>query len=261
MKTLLNWGFLSTARINGALIPAIRASSRSRLLGVASRSADKARQYAADHQIERSYGSYEDMLADPDIDVIYNPLPNDLHADWSIRAVQAGKNVLVEKPIALTSAAVQTIAAAAQASHKVVAEAFMYRHHPMTLKAKELIHAGALGQVSSIQGAFTFMLDRPNDIRWNPEQGGGSVWDIGCYPVSYTHWLTGRMPYEVFGRQETTASGVDLSFFGQMAYEGGSMPNSIQVSACLTGRTCQFTAHRDYFPSLNPLNQATRECQ
>src|SRR6266511_302634 len=152
---VLNWGLLSTARINNALIPPLRASKRNRLLAVASRTQESAEQYAREKKISRAHGSYESLLADPEIDVIYNPLPNHLHAEWTIKAVEAGKHVLVEKPIALTVAEVEAMQAAAQKHKRVVAEAFMYRHHPQTIKVIELVGDGKLGAVKFIRGTFT----------------------------------------------------------------------------------------------------------
>ena len=221
MEKILNWGLLSTAKINRALIPPLRASKRTRLLGVASRNQSSADGYAREWNIPRAYGSYEAMLADPEIDVIYNPLPNHLHAEWTIKALQAGKNVLCEKPMVLTLAEADQIIAATQETGKVVAEAFMYRHHPQTLKVKELIDSGAIGEMQLIKGAFTFTLKREGNFRWVREYGGGSLWDVGCYPISFARMLVGVEPAEVFGWQVTGPEGSDDSFFGQMRFGNG----------------------------------------
>lgn len=220
MKTTLNWGLLSTARINRKVIPAIRASRRAKLLAVASRTQNAAEEYARAWKIPRAHGSYEALLHDPEIDVIYNPLPNHLHAAWTIRAVQAGKHVLCEKPLTLTLEEMDAIMAAAQRHNRVVAEAFMYRHHPKTLAAKKVVESGDLGKINLIRGSFSFVLDRPDDYRNKPDQGGGSLWDIGCYPVSYTRYLLGLEPLEVFGWQVTGGSGIDETFVGQMRFPG-----------------------------------------
>src|SRR5512133_1849587 len=213
MEKQLNWGVLSTARINRALIKPLTASKRTRLLAVASRSLSSAESYAREWKIPRAHGSYEALLADPEIDVIYNSLPNHLHAEWTIKALHAGKHVLCEKPIALTLAEVDAMTQAAKETGKVLAEAFMYRHHPQTLKAKEIVDSGALGELQLIRGAFTFTLTREGDIRSKKETGGGSIWDIGCYPISYARMIVGAEPVEVFGWQVTSAGGVDDSFF------------------------------------------------
>lgn len=221
MDKILNWGLLSTARINRALIKPLRASKRTRLLAVASRGISSAESYACEWDIPRAHGSYEAMLADPEIDVIYNSLPNHLHAEWTIKALHAGKHVLCEKPLALSLDEVDAMIRAAQESGNVLSEAFMYRHHPQTLKVKELVDGGTLGKLQLIKGAFTFTLNREGDYRNYKEMGGGSIWDVGCYPISYARMLVGEEPVEVSGWQVEGAGGSDESFVGQMRFEGG----------------------------------------
>src|SRR5689334_19861238 len=150
---VLNWGLLSTARINDALIPPLHASKRNQLVAVASRTQEAADAYAREKKISRAYGSYESLLADPEIDVIYNPLPNHLHAEWTIKAVEAGKHVLCEKPLALNVDEVDAMESAARKHGRVVAEAFMYRHHPQTLKVQEIIKSGVLGTLKLLRGS------------------------------------------------------------------------------------------------------------
>lgn len=219
MTKILNWGLLSTARINRALIPPLQVSKRNGLLAVGSRSQATADAYAKEKKIPRAYGSYEALLADPDIDVIYNPLPNHLHAAWTIKAVEAGKHVLCEKPLALTVDEVDAIRSAAQKHGRVVAEAFMYRYHPQTLKVQELVRSGSLGTLKLIRGSFSFVLAREGDVRLNPEMGGGSIWDVGCYPISYARSVVGEEPLEVFGWQVTGPTGIDKTFVGQMRFK------------------------------------------
>jgi xylose dehydrogenase (NAD/NADP) len=161
-------------------------------------------------------------LADPDIDVIYNPLPNHLHAEWTIKAIQAGKHVLCEKPLALSLAEVDAIAAGAEKYGKVVAEAFMYRTHPQTLKAQELVASGKLGKIRMVRGSYTYLGTDPDNYRWKPEMGGGCLWDVGCYPLSYTRALLGTEPQGVFGFQVTGPTCVDEFFAGQLHF-----PNDI----------------------------------
>ena len=226
---ILNWGLLSTARINRDLIKPLNASKRTRLLAVASRSQSSADAYAQEWKIPRAHGSYEAMLNDPEIDVVYNSLPNHLHAEWTIKALRAGKHVLCEKPIALTLAELDSMSQAAQETGKVLAEAFMYRHHAQTLKVKEIVDSGALGKLQLIKGAFTFTLTREGNYRWMAEMGGGSIWDVGCYPISYARTLVGAEPVEVFGWQVTGTAmsgskgqgGSDESFVGQMKFKDG----------------------------------------
>lgn len=219
MSKVLNWGLLSTARINRALIPPLQVSRRNKLLAVASRSQATADAYAKEKKIPRAYGSYEALLADPEIDVIYNPLPNHLHAEWTIKAVQAGKHVLCEKPLALSVEEVDAIREAARKHGRVVAEAFMYRHHPQTLKVQEIVQSGSLGTLKLIRGSFTFVLTREGDVRLKPEWGGGSIWDVGCYPISYARTVVGEEPIEVFGWQVTGPTGIDETFVGQMRFK------------------------------------------
>ena len=222
MAKIMRWGLLSTARINQTLMPAIRSAQDSQLLGVASRDLERVRAYAAEWNIPRAYGSYEEMLADPDIDIVYNPLPNHLHAEWSIRAARAGKHVLCEKPLALSTEEVDAVIQAARENKVVIAEAFIYRHHPLTHKVVQLVRDGKIGDVRHMYGMFTFNLERPKDIRWLPEYGGGSLWDVGCYPVSYIRMLMGARPVEVQGWADLTPSGVDLSFTGSLRFSGGA---------------------------------------
>ena len=217
----LNWGLLSTARINRSLIPPLHESKRNQLLAVASRSQELAQEFAKKWKIPKSYGSYEALLADPDIDVIYNPLPNHLHAEWTIKAVEAGKHVLCEKPLALSVEEVDAIAGAAKTHGRTVTEAFMYRHHPQTLKVQEIVKDGSLGTLKLMRGSFSFVLDREGDIRFNPAMGGGSIWDIGCYPISFMRTVVGVEPVEVFGWQVSGRTGIDETFVGQLHFLEG----------------------------------------
>lgn len=218
---VLNWGLLSTARINRELIPVLKSSKRNRLTTVASRSLSAAQAYARKWAIPRFHGSYEALIEDPEVQVIYNPLPNHLHADWTIRALRAGKHVLCEKPLALTVDEVDAMAAAARERGTVLSEAFMYRHHAQTLRVREIVERGTLGQLQVIKGAFAFNLERPGDIRLVRDMGGGSIWDVGCYPISYARMLVGAEPLEVFGWQVLAESGVDVVFAGQLRFADG----------------------------------------
>lgn len=218
---ILRWGFLSTAKINRALILPLKISKRNHLAAVASRSQEKAQAYANKWGIPRAFGSYEAFLADPEIDVIYNSLPNHLHADWTIKALRAGKHVLCEKPLGLTATNVDKMFATAKETGCVLTEAFMYRHHPQTLKVKEIVESGILGKLQLLRGTFTFTLKDEGNYRLKKEMGGGSIWDIGCYPISYMRMLLGTDPLEVFGWQASGQEGIDLSFVGQMRFPEG----------------------------------------
>jgi xylose dehydrogenase (NAD/NADP) len=219
-KRRLNWGLISTARINRALIKPLNASVRNELKAVASRSQERAEQYAAEWDIPLAFGSYQEMLDDPGIDVVYNSLPNSLHTEWTVKALKAGKHVLCEKPLATSLEEVDQMISAAQETGMHLAEAFMYRHHPQTIKVKELVDAGILGEVRLIKGDFTFNIKSEDDIRLDPNLGGGSIWDIGTYPISYARFILGEEPQEVFGWQLIGNSDVDEVFTGQMRFAG-----------------------------------------
>jgi len=215
---VLHWGLLSTARINRVLIPPLRASKRNDLVAIASRSVEQAKVYAREWDIPRAHGSYQALLEDPDVDLIYNSLPNHLHAEWTVKALRAGKHVLCEKPLALSLQEVDDMAHAARQTGKVVTEAFMYRHHPQTLKVKEIVENGKLGMLRLLRGSFTFMLTREGNYRGIKEMGGGSIWDVGCYPISYARMLVGEEPLEVSGWQILGPGGADETFVGQMRF-------------------------------------------
>ena len=217
----LNWALLSTARINRALIPPLKVSARNALYGVASRDQAKADAFAAEHGIPHTYGSYEAMLADSNVDVVYVPVPNHLHAEWSIRALQAGKHVLCEKPLAQSLGEVDAMAAASKKAGRVLMEAFMYRHHAQTRKVQELVASGAIGELRLIRGAFSFSLKEDGDVRLVKAYGGGALWDVGCYPVSYSRILAGAPVVEVSGQMVAGRGGVDEVFAGQMRFANG----------------------------------------
>jgi D-xylose 1-dehydrogenase (NADP+, D-xylono-1,5-lactone-forming) len=256
MSATFNWGLLSTAKINQAILAAAPHSTRGQLLGVASRDAERARAYAAEHGLARSYGSYEAMLADPDIHIIYNGLPNGLHAEWTIKALEAGKHVLCEKPFAVTLAQVDAMHAAAQRAGRVVTEAFMYRHHPQTLKLKELVDDGAIGRVRLMRTAFSFDLRAaPGNVRWSRELVGGSIWDVGCYPISLARYLFGA-PSAVHGWQVIGESGVDETFVGMLEFPGGeaaqfdsSFTFPFRSNAEIVGDRGSLYVERPYQPS------------
>ncbi|MFA5908493.1 MAG: Gfo/Idh/MocA family oxidoreductase [Vicinamibacterales bacterium] len=221
----LRWGILGTARINRRLIPAMRLARRSELVAVASRTRARATAYAQGWEIPRAIEGYQALLDDPAIDAVYIPLPNSEHVPWTLAAIRSGKHVLCEKPMALAPADIDRIAAAAAAAKVVVEEGFMYRHEPLTAKVLELVHGGALGTVRAIVSGFTFALDHDADPRLAPALGGGSLWDVGCYPVTYARLLAGRDPKMVFGSAQWHANGVDEEFMGMLRFPGGLTAN------------------------------------
>ena len=181
----------------------------------------RASSFAQAHGIPSAYGSYAELLDAPDIDVVYISLPNHLHAEWSVRALDAGKHVLCEKPLALTVADVDAIGAAARRSGRVAVEAFMYLHHPQIRQAVQLAQSGALGPLELVSGSFSFFLTYPNDPRIDPEMGGGSLWDVGCYPVSLARRVAGEEPSDLAGFARFDGRGVDLTFVGQLRFPSG----------------------------------------
>ena len=203
-STTVRWGVLGTARIARLkVIPAVRHCPSAEVTAIASRCIESAQAAAAALGLAKGYGSYEALLDDPDVDAVYIPLPNDLHVPWSIGALRAGKHVLCEKPIALSAAQAEELAAeSARHPELKVMEAFMYRFHPQWVRAKELVDDGAIGELRSIQSFFSYHNRDQGDIRNNPAQGGGGLMDIGCYNISLSRWIVGEEPRRVLGRVE-----------------------------------------------------------
>lgn len=200
----IRWGILSTARIGTEqVIPAMQAGEYCEIAAIASRDLGKAQEAARRLGIPKAFGSYEDLLADPEVDAIYNPLPNHLHVPWSIKALDAGKHVLCEKPIALTAAEAQELLDAAQKRPELkVMEAFMYRHHPQWQRARRLVAEGKIGELRTIQSFFSYYNVDPNNIRNMAEIGGGALMDIGCYCISQARFIFGAEPQRVCGSIE-----------------------------------------------------------
>lgn len=218
-RTVVRWGVLSTANIGAkAVAPAIARSANGRLLAVASRSASKAEEYAERLGSERHYGSYQALLDDPDVDAVYIPLPNSLHLEWTVKALEAGKHVLCEKPLALSAAECLSMHAAARLSGRRLMEAFMYRFHPRIAEARALIAGGELGVVRLIRAAFGFTVADPTNIRLRPELGGGSLMDVGCYCVDVARLLLAAEPDEAEARAVWSGSGVDVHLLGQLRF-------------------------------------------
>ncbi len=197
----IRWGVLSTANIGmKKVLPAMQAGKYCDITAIASRNLDKARAAAEKLGIPKAYGSYEELLADSEIDAVYIPLPNHLHMPWSIKALDAGKHVLCEKPIGLTSAEAQELVDAASSHPDLkVMEAFMYRHHPQWQLARRLVTNGKIGELRTIQSFFSYYNADPDNIRNNPAIGGGALMDIGCYEISLSRFIFGAEPRRVFG--------------------------------------------------------------
>jgi len=222
---MVRWGILGTARINRRLIPAFRASRRGELRAVASRTLARAAAHAREYAIPRAVEGYQALLDDPSIDAVYIPLPNTEHVPWTLAAIAAGKHVLCEKPLAADPVDVDRIAVAARAAGVIVEEGFMYRHEPLTAQVLAIIQGGAIGSVRAIVSGFTFALEDPANIRFRPELGGGSLWDVGSYPVTYAQLIAGHEPKMVFGSAHWHASGVDEEFMGLLRFDEGMTAN------------------------------------
>ena len=199
----LNYGVLGTAKIAlEKVIPAMAASDKFHVYGIASRDIAKANAAAERLNIPKTYRSYEEMIADPDIHVIYIPLPNHLHVEYTLKCIEAGKHVLCEKPIALNSADVEMLIRARNKYQVKVGEAFMVKTHPQWIKAKQLVQEGHLGEIKLIQGCFGYFNNDPNNIRNIDAFGGGAMWDIGCYPVMTSRFVLGEEPVKVLALME-----------------------------------------------------------
>jgi predicted dehydrogenase len=221
--TQLRWGVLGVAKIaTQKVIPAMQECPRARVAAIASRDPAKADLAAIALGIPTSYGRYEDLIADPDIDAIYIPLPNHLHVEWATRAAEAGKHVLCEKPIGLTAADVRSLIAVRDRTGRRIQEAFMYRAHPQWRRAVEIVRSGRLGEVRAISGAFSYFNDDPANIRNSEPLGGGGLYDIGCYLVNSARMLFGGEPRRVRSLMaRDSRSGVDRVTSMLLEFEHG----------------------------------------
>jgi predicted dehydrogenase len=227
----VRWGVLSTANIGRQkVIPAIQAELRSDVVAIASRNLENAEQVAAELGIEQAYGSYGQLLAEADVDAVYIPLPNHMHAEWTIAATRAGKHVLCEKPIALTMGEAETMVAAAAEAGVVMREAFMYRFHPTWTAARRLIDEGGIGDVIAIDSWFSYFNDDPDNIRNVLDYGGGALMDIGCYSIHLSRMLMGAEPTGIKASvRRDPATGVDVYTAGVLEFD-----DRVATFACST---------------------------
>jgi predicted dehydrogenase len=196
----VRWGVLGAANIAvRKVVPAMQRGERTSVVAIASRDVVKAKAAASALGIPRAYGSYEELLADPEVEAIYNPLPNHLHVPWTIRAAEAGKHVLCEKPLALSADQARELLGVRARTGVQIAEAFMVRTHPQWLAVRDMIRAGRIGELRLVAGHFAYFRRDPNDVRSNPEWGGGGLMDVGCYPITMSRWLFGEEPDSVIG--------------------------------------------------------------
>ncbi|WP_152044692.1 Gfo/Idh/MocA family protein [Aureimonas psammosilenae] len=199
MEKTVRWGVLGTAKIAlDKVIPGIGRARGAVLQAIASRRPEAAEEAARRFGFKTAHGSYEALLADPDVDAVYIPLPNHLHAPWAVKALEAGKHVLCEKPVALTAAEAETLLVAREKSGAQILEAFMVRQHPQWLRVRELVSTGAIGEVKLIRSAFTYFNDDPANVRNQPGIGGGALYDVGCYALVFARLLFGTEPRRAF---------------------------------------------------------------
>lgn len=222
MPDQIRWGILSTANIGRKVIPAIHSSRNGVVAAVASRSLERARAFAAEQNIPTVYGSYEELLQSDQVDAIYNPLPNSMHAEWSIKCAQAGKATLCEKPFASDAAEAQTIVDAFASRGIPLAEAFMYRFHPQHAKVKDIVAEGGIGELQIITSSFTFFISDPANIRLSKPLAGGGLMDVGCYCVNLMRFMTGEEPATVSAVGNIGAqTGVDEILAGLLQFPSG----------------------------------------
>jgi D-xylose 1-dehydrogenase (NADP+, D-xylono-1,5-lactone-forming) len=215
----VRWGIVSTADINRKVIPGAKASQKVELVGVASRAQDRAEQYASWWEIPRAFGSYEALLADDQIDAVYISLPNTMHCEWSIKALEAGKHVLCEKPLSRHPDEVAAAFDAADRTGRLLTEAFMWRHNPQTARLKELVDQGAIGELRLVRSTFSYGLYDETNIRLQTDVEGGALMDVGCYTVSGSRFLAGE-PERVFAEAWYGPTGTDWVFAGTMRFPG-----------------------------------------
>jgi predicted dehydrogenase len=217
----LRIGVLGAANIARLFIASVKGSDKVDVCAVASRDAEKAAAFAGETGVAQSFGSYQAMLADPTIEAIYNPQPNNLHAEWTIKAANAGKHVLCEKPFAANAAEAKAMFDAAAANHVYVVEAYPYRAQPQTIKLAELLREGAIGKVQLIHASFGFPLPVNGNIRWDPALAGGALMDAGSYPISLVRMIAGERPMGVHAMARRADSGVDRTLIGSIDFPGG----------------------------------------
>jgi xylose dehydrogenase (NAD/NADP) len=220
----VQWGVLSTARINAKFLAGVARSDECDVLAVASRDADRAATYARANGIERSYGTYEQLVDDPDVEAVYISLPNSMHIEWTERALHAGKHVLCEKPLSRRAADVEAAFDVAESAGRLLMEAFMWRHNPQTDRVVELVAEGAIGRPTLVRAAFSFAIGAGDEanVRLSAGLDGGALMDVGCYCVSAARLLAGE-PEAVSGHQLIGGDGVDVAFTGSMRFGSGML--------------------------------------
>jgi D-xylose 1-dehydrogenase (NADP+, D-xylono-1,5-lactone-forming) len=253
---------ISTAAIGSEVVPAFHGSARNELLAVASRDPDRAQSYAEEHEIPRWYHGYEAMLGAGELDAVYIAVPNALHGEWIRAALEAGKHVLCEKPLTPTSAEAAQLFDLAGSRGLVLAEAFMYRHHPKTLRVRELLEEGAIGDLRTIRCSFSFQVADPrSDIRYSSELAGGALRDVGCYCVNYSTFAANAAPDEVHGHAERGSVDIDEQFYATLVFPEGRVAQfdcalnvQLNLGATLIGSVGAIHVPMPWYAHLEPLS-------
>ena len=259
IDTQLRWGILGCARISRrGLIPGIRESKRGTLLALASRKVETAREWAAEFSVPREYGSYEEILADPEIDAVYIPLPNEMHKPWVFAAADAGKHILCEKPLALNADEARAMVGHCATRRVVLMEAFMWRHQPRTLALMNILKEGALGDLRLVRSSFSFPIDE-GDWRLDPARGGGALWDVGCYGLSTARLFAGSEPDAIRSFARFGPTGVDLTLTAEFRFPNGvlgmidcSFEQPFRCSYELVGTKAAIEVPDAYLPTPRP---------
>jgi xylose dehydrogenase (NAD/NADP) len=260
----VKWGLMSTANINRKLLAGAAESDDVDVVAVGSRDLARAQAFAATWGIDRAYGSYEELLADDGVEAVYIPLPNTMHSEWSIKALEAGKHVLCEKPFSRDVAEVEAAFDAAQRTGFHLSEAFMYRHHPQAAAARSLVVSGAIGELRVIRSTFSYSLYDADNIRLRTDVDGGALMDVGCYCVSGSRLLAGAEPESVAGAAVVGPTGTDWVFTGMLRFPGDvtalfdcgtSLPNRDELEAIGTEGSLFLD---DPFHSLEPVIELRR---
>jgi xylose dehydrogenase (NAD/NADP) len=253
---------ISTAAIGADVVPAFHASDGNELVAVASRDADRAKSFAHERGIPQWYVGYEALLADDELDAVYIALPNALHGEWTRAALDAGKHVLCEKPLTPTSSEAAELYGLASSRGLVLAEAFMYRHHPKTLKVRDLVRDGAIGELRTTRCSFSFQVADPaNDIRYSKELAGGALRDVGCYCVSFSTFVADGEPEDVHGVAVHGEADVDEQFYGTLVFPGGKVAQfdcalnvPLDLGVTLVGSAGSIHVPMPWYAHLEPLS-------
>lgn len=240
----VRWGVMGTADIaRGATIPGMQGAEHCELYAIAGRSLEKAESFRDSFGFRKAYGSYEELLSDPEVQAVYIPLPNDIHCEWTVKALKAGKHVLCEKPLAVSEAQVKEMFRAAEENGVFLMEAFAYLHSPFVRAVKAELDAGAIGEVRYMESAFITGRRPDTDIRLRRETCGGAMYDLGCYPVSMAMWMLGKEPDTVLARAQFSEKKIDLFTSALLLYENGTVVNVDCGMLLPTGRLDRFRIH------------------